>query len=35
VAAYVAHQEEHHRKKSFVQEFEVFVKKYGLNWIDE
>ncbi len=35
VAAYVAHQEEHHRKKTFGQEFETFVKKYGLNWIDE
>ena len=35
VAAYIAHQEEHHRKKTFGQEFETFVKKYGLNWIDE
>jgi REP element-mobilizing transposase RayT len=30
VAAYIAGQEEHHRKKSFNEEFELFVKKYGL-----
>ena len=34
VAAYVANQEEHHRKKTFRQEFEVFVKRYGLEWRD-
>lgn len=32
VAAYIANQEEHHRKKTFDQEFQVFVKKYGLEW---
>ena len=32
VAAYIAHQEEHHRKKTFDHEFKVFVKKYGLEW---
>jgi putative transposase len=32
VAAYIAHQEEHHKTKSFSQEFELFVKKYGLEW---
>ena len=35
VAAYVANQEGHHRKKTFSQEFEVFVKKYGLEWRDD
>jgi REP element-mobilizing transposase RayT len=35
VAAYIARQEEHHRRKTFGQEFEVFVKKYGLQWGDE
>jgi putative transposase len=35
VASYIANQEEHHRKKTFSQEFEIFVKKYGLEWHDE
>jgi putative transposase len=35
VAAYIAGQQEHHRKKSFSEEFELFVKKYGLEWRDE
>jgi REP element-mobilizing transposase RayT len=35
VAAYIAQQEEHHRKKSFDQEFQLFVKKYGLEWHEE
>jgi len=35
VAAYIANQEEHHRKKTFNQEFELFVKKYGLEWFDD
>jgi len=35
VAAYIADQEEHHRKKTFNQEFELFVKKYGLEWFDD
>jgi REP element-mobilizing transposase RayT len=35
VAAYIANQEDHHRKKSFGQEFELFVKKYGLEWHGE
>jgi REP element-mobilizing transposase RayT len=35
VAAYIANQEEHHRKKSFNQEFEQFVKRYGLEWRDD
>ena len=35
VAAYIAGQQKHHRKKSFAQEFELFVKKYGLEWHEE
>jgi len=35
VAAYSARQEEHHRKKTFGQEFQLFVKKYGLEWHDD
>jgi putative transposase len=35
VAAYIAGQQGHHRKKSFSEEFELFVKKYGLEWRDE
>jgi REP element-mobilizing transposase RayT len=32
VAKYIANQENHHRKRSFSDEFELFVKKYGLEW---
>ena len=35
VAAYIARQEEHHRKKTFAQEFEIFVEKYGLEWHED
>lgn len=35
VAAYIARQEEHHKKKSFAEEYELFVKRYGLEWRDE
>lgn len=35
VAAYIAKQEEHHRRKSFSDEFELFVTKYGLKWYDD
>jgi REP element-mobilizing transposase RayT len=35
VAEYIADQEDHHRKKSFGEEFELFVKKYGLKWREE
>jgi REP element-mobilizing transposase RayT len=35
VANYIARQEEHHRKKSFTEEYELFVKRYGLEWRDE
>jgi hypothetical protein len=35
VAAYIAGQEKHHHKKTFNEEFESFVKKYGLEWREE
>jgi REP element-mobilizing transposase RayT len=34
VAAYIANQEEHHRKRSFVEELKLFVERYGLEWHD-
>lgn len=33
VAAYIANQEKHHRKK-IGEEFKLFVNKYGLEWHD-
>lgn len=35
VAAYIASQEEHHKIKTFAEEYELFVKRYGLEWRDE
>ena len=35
VAHYIAKQEDPHRKRSFAQEYEIFVKRYGLEWRDE
>ena len=35
VVRYIAGQEKHHRKLSFAQEYELFVKRYGLEWRDE
>jgi REP element-mobilizing transposase RayT len=32
VCAYIAGQAEHHRMKSFAEEYERFVKVYGLEW---
>ena len=32
VARYIANQEEHHRKRTYAEEYELFVKKYGLEW---
>jgi REP-associated tyrosine transposase len=34
-ANYIASQEDHHRKKSFAEEYEIFVRRYGLEWFDE
>ena len=35
VANYIARQEEHHRKRTFADEYELFVTRYGLEWRDE
>jgi REP-associated tyrosine transposase len=32
VCAYIANQEEHHRKKTFAEELKQFVERYGLEW---
>ena len=32
VARYIANQEEHHRKRTYSEEYEMFVKRYGLEW---
>ena len=32
VARYIANQEEHHRKRTYSGEYEMFVKQYGLEW---
>ena len=29
VREYIKNQEEHHRKKSFAEEYQLFMKKYG------
>ncbi len=35
VCAYIAGQEEHHKKLSFVDELKLFVQRYGLVWREE
>jgi putative transposase len=35
VSAYIANQEEHHRKRTFADELKIFVERYGLQWHDE
>jgi len=35
VCKYIANQGEHHRKRTFQEEYELFVKRYGLEWRDE
>ena len=32
VCAYIAKQEEHHRKKNFADELKLFVERHGLEW---
>jgi Transposase and inactivated derivatives len=32
VSAYIAGQEEHHRRRSFADELKLFVERYGLEW---
>jgi putative transposase len=35
VANYIATQEERHRKRSFAEEFKIFLERYELQWYDE
>jgi putative transposase len=35
VCEYIANQGEHHRKKTFEEEYQLFIKRYGLEWKDE
>lgn len=35
VARYIANQEQHHRRKTFAEEYALFVERYGLEWRDE
>lgn len=32
VARYIANQEEHHRRRTYSEEYAMFVKRYGLEW---
>ncbi len=32
VETYIKNQEEHHRVKSFTEEYEIFIKKYGMRY---
>ena len=34
VISYIAHQEEHHKKRTFEQEFVALLKKYGIQYDD-
>jgi REP element-mobilizing transposase RayT len=35
VGAYIANQEEHHRKRSYNDELKLLVERYGLQWLDD
>jgi REP-associated tyrosine transposase len=35
VARYIANQEEHHRRRTYAEEYAMFVKRYGYNYIVE
>jgi REP element-mobilizing transposase RayT len=35
VVQYIASQDEHHRKRTFLEEYEDLVKRYGLQWVQE
>jgi len=35
VCKYIANQGEHHRRRTFEEEYQLFVKRYGLEWRDE
>ncbi|HEV8427027.1 MAG TPA: IS200/IS605 family transposase [Pyrinomonadaceae bacterium] len=32
VARYIANQEQHHRRRTYAQEYAIFVNRYGLEW---
>ena len=35
VAGYISRQEEHHRARTFTEEFGEFIERYGLHWKDD
>lgn len=35
VCKYIANQDAHHRKRTFEDEYQLFVRRYGLDWRDE
>jgi putative transposase len=35
VATYIANQEEHHRRKSFMEEYQNFIRRHGSVWREE
>ena len=35
VARYIANQAEHHRRRTYAEEYQMFVKLYGLEWRSE
>jgi REP element-mobilizing transposase RayT len=35
VARYIAHQEEHHRVRTFADELKEFIQRHGLQWKEE
>jgi REP element-mobilizing transposase RayT len=35
VSKYIANQREHHRKRTFEDEYQLFVSRYGLEWREE
>ena len=35
VARYIANQEEHHRKRTYAEEYADFIERYGLEWRSE
>ena len=35
VGSYIANQDEHHRRRSFLEELELLVERYGLQWHKE
>ena len=35
VCKYIANQRDHHRKRTFEEAYQLFVRRYGLEWRDE